>query len=232
MITKMPMKQRRALLAAIDTGGRLPTGISSRVLDALPEAWARTEARTGHRWLTDEGWAALIPTDRFRNLTRANPETGTVTGLNYAERRGLSRDGLIVIRDPAGTPVDPTDHVPHSTAYITPRGRRLVGMPLTAPAFSTRIPPDSWAIWRRPGQPDRLVHVRGWQMSDGTVRVWDREARYYPEVELPAAELRPLPRRVRRLHTASPASRPVEAARNRLARTTRTVVPAGQPRQP
>ncbi|MFB6529876.1 hypothetical protein [Streptomyces sp. NPDC056399] len=232
-IVKMPPARRRAMLAAIDIGGHLPTNTPEKVLDSIPETWALTDARTRLRWLTEAGTSALLNVDRFRKLRRTDPETGIVTGLNYAEGRGLTRDGLIVFLDPRGRPADPTDTWRTGAApYITPRGRKLVGMPLTAPALTARFPRRSWAIWRRPGQPDTHVRVYGWPMLDGQVRVWlPKEHWNRAEREVPVAELRPLPRRVRVLPRPVPASGPVRSARARLARTQRTSVRrVGRPR--
>ncbi|MFF0481901.1 hypothetical protein [Streptomyces sp. NPDC004435] len=222
-IVKMPPARRRAMLAAIDIGGHLPTNTPGRVLDSIPETWARTDTRTGLRWLTEAGASALLNVDRFRKLRRADPEKGIVTGLSYAEGRGLTRDGLIVFLDPRGRPADPTDRwITGAVPYITPRGRKVVGMPLAAPALTARFPLWSWAIWRRPGQPDVHVQVHSWPMLDGKVRVWlPKEHWNRPEREVPVTELRPLPRRVRVLPRPAPASGPVRSARARLARIQR-----------
>ncbi|MEU1355384.1 hypothetical protein ABZ410_15995 [Streptomyces cinnamoneus] len=230
-IQKIPNGQRRALLAAIDTGGHLPTRTPRRVLNSLPEEWARTDPRTGLRRLTDTGRGALLTVDRFRALRRANPETGVVPGLNYAEGRGLSRDGLVAFRDRTGKSMEATDRWRTGvSAYITTRGRKLVGMPLTVPAFATRLPVHSWGIWKRPGQPDTRVQIIGWPMADGSVRVWPLTGAWDEyEREVPAAELRPEPRRVRGLLTPSPAGRPVRAARARLARTHSTAIRSRYP---
>ncbi|MFI1012581.1 hypothetical protein [Streptomyces sp. NPDC020965] len=229
-IQKMPKGQRRAMLAAIDAGGRLPADTPARTLNALPEAWARTEPRTGLRWLTGAGRTALIPLDRFLSLKRANPETGMTSSLNHAAGCTLSRDGLIVFRDPTGQPVDAVDRwAANAFPYITVRGRKLVGMPLTAPAFSARMPMNSRAIWRRSGKPDILVYVYGWPMSDGTVRVWPCTwSRHHAEREVPANELRPLPRRVRHLHSTNPPA-PIRAARARMERISPAARPSGEP---
>ena len=73
----MRPRQRQALLAGVDTGGRIPDGVvSARVLNSIPEAWARTDEKTGDRFLTAEGRAALIPFDRYRKLRGTNPESG------------------------------------------------------------------------------------------------------------------------------------------------------------
>ncbi|GHF32878.1 hypothetical protein GCM10010218_12430 [Streptomyces mashuensis] len=229
---KIPNGQRRAILAAIDTGGYLPTRTPRRVLNSLPEEWARTDPRTGLRRLTDAGWGALMTVDRFHALRRANPETGVVPGLNYAEGRGLSRDGLVVFRDRTGKSVEATDRWrTGASAYITTRGRKLVGMPLTGPAFATRLPVNSRGIWKRPGQPDTRVQINGWPMADGSVRVWPLTGAWAAkrEREVPAAELRPEPRRIRGLLTPSPAGRPVRAARARLARTHSTAIRSRHP---
>ncbi|MCX4677680.1 hypothetical protein OG413_20625 [Streptomyces sp. NBC_01433] len=220
---KMTKGQRRAMLAAIDTGGRLPAGTSRRVLDSFPQDWIRTDPGTGLRWLTDIGWAALLPLDRFHALKHADPETGSVSGLDYAAGRGLLRDGLIVFRDPAGQLVGATDcWKTNGAPYITTRGRKLVGMPLRAPAFTLRLPVGIWGLWRRAGQPDAPVRITGWPMADGTVRVQLRYWRHWSEFQqdVPVDELRPAPRRVRGgLPVPSRAGGPARAARVRLART-------------
>lgn len=222
---KLPPAQRRAMLAAIDIGGHLPTNTPERVLDKIPETWARTGTRTGLRWLTEAGAGTLLTVDRYRKLRRADPETGAVTMLNYAEGRGLARDGLVVFLDRRGRPADPTDTWrTGASPYITARGRKLVGMPLTAPALTARFPLQSRAIWRRPGQPDVHVQVHGWPMVDGRVRVWLSKEHWNPEREVPVTELRPLPRRVRVLSGLAPAAGPVRSARARLARTQRASV--------
>ncbi|WP_413100839.1 hypothetical protein [Streptomyces sp. Inha503] len=229
LIQKIPKGQRRAMLAAIDTGGRLPTDIHRGVLNSLPEEWVRTDPRTGTRWLTGAGRGVLLPVDRFRALKRADPRTGVVPGLNYAAGRGLSRDGLVVFRDRAGNRVEATDRWRFGvSAYITTRGRKLVGMPLTAPAFAERFPVHSRGIWRRPGQPDTRVQINGWPMADGTVRVWPLTG-VCGEREVPAVELRPEPRRVRGLPASSPGGGPVRAARARLARAHGTVLRSRYP---
>ncbi|MGA5134965.1 hypothetical protein ACPCTO_34800 [Streptomyces olivoreticuli] len=226
----MPKGQRRAMLTAIDTGGNLPVDTPRRVLDSLPEEWVGTDPRTGLRRLTEEGWSVLLPVDRFRALKHANPETGRVPGLNYAQGRGLSRDGLVEFRDRVGKSVEATERWRTGVSpYITTRGRKLVGMPLMAPAFTARLPLRSRGIWRRPGQPDTRVQINGWPMTDGTVRVF-LPTGIWREREAPAAELRPEPRRVRGLPVPSTAGGPVRAARARLARTRSTVLRSGRRR--
>src|SRR4051812_17066612 len=102
-ITRMTLGQRRALLAAVDAGVRLPDGVvPARVLESMPEAWARTDEETGRRFLTPQGRAALVPLDRFRQLRRANPETGAVYGLNHRDGQGLHRDGLVIFQSRDG----------------------------------------------------------------------------------------------------------------------------------
>ncbi|MEU8540828.1 hypothetical protein AB0C52_12725 [Streptomyces sp. NPDC048717] len=211
---KMSSAQRRAMLAAIDISGHLPINTSKRVLNSIPEKWARTDTRTGLRRLTETGAGALLTVDRYRKLRRANPETGLVRGLNHAEGRGLTRDGLVVFLDERGWPADPIDKWrTGAIPYITPRGRKLVGMPLTTPALAARFPLQSRALWRRPGRPDVLVEIRGWPMTDGKVLVWQFEEIWFPsERQVPVAELRPLPRRARVLRGRTPGPRPVGSA--------------------
>ncbi|PAZ12317.1 hypothetical protein CLM62_30615 [Streptomyces sp. SA15] len=155
-ITKMTKGQRKALLAGVDAGGRLPDGVvSARVLGSIPETWARTDQETGSRFLTLEGRAALIPIDRYRHLRRANPETGAVYGLNHYEGMGMSRDGLVIFQSRDGRIAEASESWRTlAGAYITERGRKLVGMPLTAPPLTARLPVGSRAVWVREGKPD------------------------------------------------------------------------------
>ncbi|MEE1764461.1 hypothetical protein [Streptomyces sp. SP18BB07] len=194
-ITKMSKGQRKVLLAAVDGGGRLPGGVvSARVLESISEAWARTEEETGSRFLTPEGRAALLPTDRYRQLRRANPQTGAVYGLNHRDGQGLSRDGLVIFQSSDGRIAEATEHWrTNAYPYITERGRKLVGMPLTAPSFAARLPIGSRAVWVRDGKPDMPVEVKGWPFGDGTVRVHPLADDWpgYRETEVPAAELHP-----------------------------------------
>ncbi|MER5222908.1 hypothetical protein [Streptomyces flaveus] len=61
-ITKMTKGQRKALLAAVDGGGCLPDGVvSARVLESIPEAWARTDEKTGSRFLGQPTEFADLP---------------------------------------------------------------------------------------------------------------------------------------------------------------------------
>ncbi|WP_435057575.1 hypothetical protein [Streptomyces sp. bgisy060] len=215
-IRKLPKGHRAALLAAVDTGGRLPTGIRRNVLASLPEEWARTDPQTGHRWLTGAGRAVLLTVDRYRTLRDANPETGYVPLVNYAAGRGLSRDGLIVFRAPSGEPVDATDRwVTGVVPCITTRGRKLVGMPLVAPALTQRFPLRSRALWRRPGRPDETVQVDEWPMGDGLIRIWGPTGSYWPRREIPVSELRPQPTTDRHLELRSPATQSISAFRRR-----------------
>ncbi|PNG16677.1 hypothetical protein [Streptomyces cahuitamycinicus] len=194
-ITKMTKGQRKALLAGVDAGGRLPDGVvSARVLGSIPEAWARTDEETGSRFLTPEGRAALIPIDRYRHLRRANPETGAVYGLSHYDGQGLSRDGLVIFQNCDGRIAEAADHWrTDAYPYITTRGRKLVGMPLTAPTSAARLPYRSRAVWRREGRPDELVQVNSWPFSDGMVIVHPLQTNGldYRETEAPAAELHP-----------------------------------------
>ena len=194
-ITKMTPGQRKALLAGVDAGGRLPDGVvSARVVESIPETWARTDEETGSRFLTPQGRAALIPFDRYRQLRRANPETGAVHGLNHRDGQGLHRDGLVVFQSHDGRIAGPTDHwMTNAYPYITERGRKLVGMPLTAPALTARLPIGSTAVWMRDGRPDELVRVGSWLFADGTVRVTPlaRSLPLTPETWAPAVELHP-----------------------------------------
>lgn len=194
-ITKMTPSQREALLAGVDAGGRLPDGIvSARVLESIPETWARTDEETGSRFLTAEGRAALTPLDRYRHLRRANPETGAVSGLNYRDGQGMSRDGLVIFQSHDGRIEEATDRWRTlAVAYITDRGRKLVGMPLSAPPFATRLPVGSRAMRMREGKPAEPVEVKGWPFSDGTVPVCLLTGHWmnYRETEVPATELQP-----------------------------------------
>ncbi|MFD5079533.1 hypothetical protein [Streptomyces sp. NPDC058371] len=191
----MTSGQRSALLAAVEAGGRLPDAVvPARVLESIPEAWARTDEETGSRFLTPKGRAALIPLDRFRQLRRANPETGAVYGLNHRDGQGLHRDGLVIFQSRDSRITGPTDYwMTNARPYITERGRKLVGMPLTAPPFAVRLPVGSHAVWIREGAPPKPVEVKSWPFSDGTVRVHPLTGQWpaYREDEVPAIELLP-----------------------------------------
>lgn len=198
---KTTLGQRRAMLAAVDAGGRLPDDANRRVLDSIPETWARTDAERGGRFLTPEGRAVLAPLGRFDLLARANPETGALPGsIGHYDLLALARDGLAVVQDAEGRAVAPTvrwelGNVPR----ITERGRRLVGMPLTAPPFAERFPLGSLAVWQRQGKPARPVLILGWPLTDGTVRVMPQETglSYAASGErpVPAEEIHPMPER-------------------------------------
>jgi hypothetical protein len=172
-ITKIPKRQRSLMLSAVDAGGRLPAGLApARVLESIPEAWARSDEATGTRSLTPEGRAALITVDRYRALRRANPETGSAHGLTYSDGRGLHRDGLVIYQSGDGRIAEPTSSwKTGASPYITERGRKLIGMPSTAPPFAVRHPLRSRAVWRRQGQPDEIVQINTWPFTDGMVTV-------------------------------------------------------------
>ncbi|MFF8883124.1 hypothetical protein [Streptomyces flaveolus] len=194
-IVKMTRAQRQALLAAVDSDGRLPdTVVSPRVLQSIPQEWARTDTRTGSRILTPTGRAALLPLDRYRQLRGAHPETGAVYGLNHRDRQGLHRDQLIILQNDDGQTATPTDHwMINALPYITERGRKLVGIPLTAPSFTTHLPVGAHALWTPEGEPPTPVEIKGWPFTDGTVRVCllASPTLTYSEKEVPAGELRP-----------------------------------------
>lgn len=191
--------QRRIMLAAVDAGGRLPDDANRRVLNSIPETWARTDAERGGRFLTAEGRAVLAPLGRFLLLAQANPETGALSGsLGHFDLLALARDGLVVVQDAVGAPVAVSDRWNGSSCpRITERGRRLVGMPLTAPPFAERHPVGSRAMWKREGEPAMPVQVLGWPLADGTVRVrrTDTGISYAQSRErpVPAEEIHPVP---------------------------------------
>jgi hypothetical protein len=164
--------QRRVMLDAVDADGRLSDTASPRVLGSIPETWARTAA-AGGRYLTAEGRAALAPSGRFRLLTRANPETGSLPGATgHFDALALVRDGLAVVEDCNGRPVTVAERWERGNSLrITERGRRLVGMPLTAPEFAKRFPLHCEAVWKRDGEPEQPVSILGWPLADGTVYV-------------------------------------------------------------
>ncbi|MGY5009934.1 hypothetical protein ACWCY6_17895 [Streptomyces sp. 900105755] len=194
---KLTPGQRRVMLAAVDADGRLPDGANQRVLNNISESWARTDAATGGRFLTAEGRAALAPLGRFSLLARANPETGSLPGTTgHSDMLALVRDGLAVLQDSEGRPVPVADRWERGNSLrITERGRRLVGMPLTAPPFAERHPVGSWAMWKREGEPARPVQILGWPLADGTVRVLPSGTRlgYAESMErpVPAEQLHP-----------------------------------------
>ncbi|MFF8399893.1 hypothetical protein [Streptomyces sp. NPDC016172] len=196
---KLTLGQRRVMLAAVDADGRLPDGANQRVLNNIPESWARTDAEAGGRFLTAEGRAALAPLGRFSLLARANPETGALPGTTgHSDMLALVRDGLAVLQDSEGRPVPVADRWERGNSLrITERGRRLVGMPLTAPPFAERFPVGSWAMWKREGEPARPVQILGWPLADGTVRVLPSGSRlsYAESAErpVPAEQLHPAP---------------------------------------
>ncbi|MFI9078720.1 hypothetical protein ACIGW8_19965 [Streptomyces sioyaensis] len=165
--------QRRVMLAAVDADGRLPDGANQRVLNNIPESWARTDAAAGGRFLTAEGRAVLAPLGRFSLLARANPETGGLPGTTgHSDMLALVRDGLAVVQDSEGRPAPVADRWERGNSLrITERGRKLVGMPLAAPEFAERFPVRSRAMWKREGEPAQPVQILGWPLADGTVRV-------------------------------------------------------------
>lgn len=213
-MTKPTPAQRNALLAAVDNEGVLSAGITTKLLEGLPELWARTEPssdaeKAPRRLITPEGRAALAPNGNFKLLERTNPVTGGVPGTNYAANQSLSRDGLVVFLDEDGHPIGREDHRPgqcHESPYITERGRKLVGMPLQAPKLPDHLrlttARPTQAVWCRPGQTDALVQVDSWPFTDGTVRVTDLTRRindvWSSNARVPVSELFPQP-------TASPA---------------------------
>ncbi|MBZ6253665.1 hypothetical protein KVH27_35540 [Streptomyces olivaceus] len=190
--------QRRVMLAAVDAGGRLPDGANQRVLNGLPESWARTDV-AGGRFLTAEGRAALAPLGRFALLTRANPETGHLPGTTgHSDMLALVRDGLAILQDRDGHPLPLADRWTSGNGLrITERGRRLVGMPLTAPESAKRFPVGCTAMWKQEGEPARPVTVLGWPLIDGTVRVQPHGTylRYAFDTDrpVPAEQLHPVP---------------------------------------
>ncbi|MFG2795828.1 hypothetical protein [Streptomyces pseudovenezuelae] len=192
--------QRRVMLAAVDADGRLPDGANQRVLNSLPESWARTDVAAGGRFLTTEGRAALAPLGRFFLLARANPVNGCLPGTTgHSDMLALVRDGLAVLQDSDGRPVSVADRWERGNSLrITERGRRLVGMPLTAPAFAERHPVGSRAMWKQQeGEPARPVQILGWPLADGTVYVLP-ESTYLSyaasrERPVPAEQIRPAP---------------------------------------
>ncbi|MFF8789148.1 hypothetical protein [Streptomyces sp. NPDC015125] len=196
---KLTRGQRRVMLAAVDADGRLPDGANQRVLNNITESWARTDAAAGGRFLTAEGRAALAPLGRFSLLARANPLTGSLSGTTgHSDTLALVRDGLAVLQDSEGRPVPVADRWERGISLrITERGRRLVGMPLTAPEFAERFPVYSRAMWKREGEPARLVQILGWPLTDGTVRVLPEGARlsYSQRTErpVPAGQIHPAP---------------------------------------
>ncbi|MFG3263052.1 hypothetical protein [Streptomyces bobili] len=196
---KLTLGQRRVMLAAVDEHGRLPDGANQRVLNNISESWARTDPAAGGRFLTAEGRAALAPLGRFSLLARANPETGRLPGTTgHSDMLALVRDGLAVLQDREGRPLPVTDRWERgSSLRITERGRRLVGMPLTVPPFAERHPVNSWALWKREGEPARPVRILSWPLADGTVRVLPKGSRlsYAESAErpMPAEQLHPAP---------------------------------------
>ncbi|MFE3646102.1 hypothetical protein ACFXOM_34870 [Streptomyces sp. NPDC059169] len=197
---KLTQGQRRVMLAAVDADGRLPDGANKRVLNNIPESWARTDAAAGGRFLTAEGRAALAPLGRFSLLARANPETGSLPGTTgHSDMLALVRDGLAVLQDDDGRPVPVADRWERGNSLrITERGRRLVGMPLTAPEFAERHPVGSRAMWKREeGEPARPVAILGWPLANGTVYVLpvDSHLSYAAcrDRPAPAEQIRPAP---------------------------------------
>jgi hypothetical protein len=192
-VTKMTPGQRNALLAGVDTGGRLPDGVATaRVLNSIPEEWARTDEKTGSRFLTPEGRAVLTTMDRYVALRRANPETGAVSGLNHYDGQGLHRDGLVIFQSSDGRIAGPTDYwETNARPYLTERARKLIGIPLTPPPFATRLPVGSRAVWMREGEPPQPVKIKSWPYSDGTVRIHLLTGHWNGGREVPAAELLP-----------------------------------------
>ncbi|MFJ1552791.1 hypothetical protein [Streptomyces mirabilis] len=196
---KLTLGQRRVMLAAVDADGRLPDGANQRVLNNIPESWARTDPAAGGRFLTAEGRATLAPLGRFSLLARANPETSNMPGTTgHSDMLALVRDGLVVLQDSEGRPVPVADRWERGNSLrITERGRRLVGMPLTAPPFAERFPVHSRAMWKREGEPARPVQILGWPLADGTVRVLPEGTRrnYLQTLErpVPAEQIHPAP---------------------------------------
>ncbi|OVZ99518.1 hypothetical protein B9W64_37640 [Streptomyces sp. CS159] len=191
--------QRRVMLAAVDEDGRLPAVANQRVLNSIPESWARTDAVRGGRFLTAEGRAALAPLGRYLLLARADPEEGYLSGsTGHHDMLALVRDGLAVLQDSEGNPMPTANRWERGNSLrITERGRRLVGMPLTAPEFAERFPVGGTALWKREGEPARSVRVLGWPLADGTVYVMPQDPRLsYAESKdrpVPAAQLHPAP---------------------------------------
>ncbi len=110
----------------------------------------------------------------------------------------LVRDGLAVLEDSEGRPVPVADRWELGNSLcVTERGRRLVGMPLTAPPFAERFPVGSRAMWKREGEPARPVQILGWPLADGTVRVLPEGTRlsYAQSTDrpVPAEQIRPAP---------------------------------------
>ncbi|MER5222911.1 hypothetical protein [Streptomyces flaveus] len=82
----------------------------------------------------------------------------------------MSRDGLVIFQSRDGRITEATERWRTlAAAYITERGRKLVGMPLIAPPFAARLPVGSRAVWVREGKPDMPVEVKSWQFSNGAV---------------------------------------------------------------
>lgn len=191
--------QRCVMLAAVDAYGQLPADANRRVLNSIPETWARTDEESGGRFLTADGRAALAPLGRFYLLERAHPDGGGVPSMNgRGDALAMLRDGLVVFQDAEGRAVSISERWDRGVwPRITERGRKLVGMPLTAPPFSVRLPVRSQAVWRREGQPDRPVQVNGWPFDDGTVRVLplDTPLNKIRETRAPAKEIHPVPAR-------------------------------------
>ncbi|MFF7169744.1 hypothetical protein [Streptomyces pseudovenezuelae] len=191
--------QRRVMLAAVDADGRLPDAANQRVLNGLPESWARTDVAAGGRFLTTEGRAVLAPLGRFFLLARANPETGHLPGTTgHSDMLALVRDGLAVLQDNDGRPVSVADRWELGNSLrITERGRRLVGMPLAVPPFAERHPVGSRAMWKLEGEPGRPVQILGWPLADGTVFVLPTSAHLSyaanREQPVPAEQIRPAP---------------------------------------
>ncbi|MFG2408706.1 hypothetical protein ACGFR8_31065 [Streptomyces brevispora] len=198
---KATVGQRRVMLAAVDAGGQLPVDAHPRVLRSIPETWALTDGDAGGRFLTAEGRTVLAPLGRFYLLRQANPETGAMPGSTcHSDLLGLVRDGLAVIQDAEGRTVSVSERWDRGNGlYISERGRKLVGMPLTAPPFAARFPLYSRALWKRQGKPDCSVAVRGWPLADGTVHVRpvgaDLSYAASRERAVPAEEIHPEPER-------------------------------------
>ncbi|MGA5127778.1 hypothetical protein ACPCAG_31310 [Streptomyces pseudogriseolus] len=191
---KTTVGQRRVMLAAVDAAGLLPADAIPRVLRSIPETWARTA--DGGRYLTDEGRAVLAPLGRLYLLARANPESGALPGsTGHADMLALVRDGLAVLQDQDGRPAPTADRWEHGNRLcITERGRRLVGMPLTAPAFAERHPVRSRALWKPEGEPARPVTILGWPLANGTVYVLPSSESYtLRERPVPVAQIHPAP---------------------------------------